>query len=489
MPDSFECVSCGEVLPAYLPDDRCPSCRVYVSPDQLSQTGKFADDATIQPNSRQPKAIVGDSVGREFGDYQLLSEIARGGMGVVYRARQKSLNRIVALKMILDGQLASDIEIDRFRIEAQAAGNLDHPNIVPVYDHGEQDGRHYFSMALVEGQSLRDKIADGPIPEREAAAILLKVASAIDYAHQRRIIHRDIKPDNILLDSTGNPRVTDFGLAKQVDTKKEITISGQTLGTPSYMSPEQAAGKNTVTELADVYSLGAVLYAMVAGRPPFQGSNLVSVLTQVIEREPDPLRQLEPKISIDLETICLKCLEKDPQERYASAAALVSELELFLNEEPIEARPLTGWQKLQRWRRIVARNKDVRLRSASEFMGWPLVDIAFGHDPDQGETEGRAKGIIAFGDRALGLLAIGTHTTGIFAYGKYAKGVFSMGMFSCGVVSIGLVSLGVFGFGGLAIGAFAANGLFAFGYYSLGLFSVGYKALGMFSWSWFSKVT
>ena len=225
-------------------------------------------------------------------------------MGVVYKARQISLNRIVAVKMILAGLLATKADHDRFHSEAQAAALLDHPNIVPIFEVGEHEGQHYFSMGYVDGQSLAARLAEGPLPPKEAAELVATVAEAVEYAHRQGVIHRDIKPSNILIDSKGRPRVTDFGLAKRVDSGSDLTATGQVLGTPSYMPPEQAAGQiRAVGPAADVYALGALLYATLTGRPPFQAATSLETLRQVIEREPVALRQLNPAIPRDLETI------------------------------------------------------------------------------------------------------------------------------------------------------------------------------------------
>jgi serine/threonine protein kinase/WD40 repeat protein len=310
----------------------------------------WGDDATMPLTAgQQPPRAVGTKV-RYFGDYELLDEIARGGMGVVYKARQFSLNRVVALKMILAGQLAGNDDVQRFHAEAEAAANLDHPGIVPIYEVGEHKGMHYFSMALVDGGGLASKLEDGPLPPRLAAELTQKVALAIAFAHERGVIHRDLKPGNILLDRNGEPKVTDFGLAKKVQGGSELTTTGQILGTPSYMPPEQAAGKIAeIGPAADIYSLGAILYALLTGRPPFQSDNLLDTLLQVQQREPVAPRQLNPKVSADLETICLKCLEKAPGRRYAMAKALADELGRYLRGEPIFARPISTIDRGWRW--------------------------------------------------------------------------------------------------------------------------------------------
>jgi len=289
---------------------------------------------------------------RYFGDYEIIREIARGGMGVVFQARQVSLNRNVALKMILAGQLADETDVRRFHTEAEAAANLDHPGIVPVYEVGQHQGQHYFSMGLVEGESLSQRLADGPLPAREAAELIRRVADAIEYAHQHGVIHRDLKPANILLDRNGNPRVTDFGLAKKVQGNSGLTGSGQIMGTPSYMPPEQAGGtRGEVGPAADVYALGATLYALVTGRPPFQAATAMDTIIQVLSDEPLPPRRLNASVPRDLETICLKCLEKDPARRYPSAQALADDLARYLAGESILARPVSRLERAVKWAR------------------------------------------------------------------------------------------------------------------------------------------
>jgi eukaryotic-like serine/threonine-protein kinase len=289
---------------------------------------------------------------RYFGDYEISRELARGGMGVVFLARQVSLNRPVALKMILAGQLANETDVKRFYTEAQAAAILDHPGIVPIFEVGQHDGQHYFSMGFVEGQSLSQRLAAGPLPPREAAALLVKVAEAIEYAHQRGVIHRDLKPANILIDAADNPRVTDFGLAKKIEGDSGLTGSGQIMGTPSYMPPEQAGGKRgDVGPAADVYALGATLYALITGRPPFQAASAMDTVLQLLSDEPVPPRRLNASLPRDLETICLKCMEKEPGKRYPGAAALGADLRRYLAGEPIVARPVTSLERTVKWAR------------------------------------------------------------------------------------------------------------------------------------------
>ncbi|MBN67880.1 MAG: hypothetical protein CME32_01190 [Gimesia sp.] len=285
-----------------------------------------------------------------FGEYALLEEISRGGMGIVYKAQHRQLKRTVALKLILSGRLADEEQIKRFDAEAEAAAKLDHPGIVPVYNFGKVDGAYFIEMAFVEGKSLSELVSSAPLEAREAAQILLKVTRGIQHAHEKGIIHRDIKPANILIDQTGQPRVTDFGLAKQVESDSSLTATGQVMGTPSYMPPEQAQGTRDLIDVrSDIYSLGATLYELLTGKPPFQNASVIETLVQVVENDPVSPSQLVMKLSADLETICMKCLEKSPANRYQSATELADELERFLNGEPIHARPTTRITQFWRW--------------------------------------------------------------------------------------------------------------------------------------------
>jgi serine/threonine-protein kinase len=271
-------------------------------------------------------------------------------MGVVYKARQARPQRIVALKMILAGQFAGQSDIERFHREAEAAAQLDHPGIVPVYEVGQRDGQHYFSMAFVEGRSLAERLADGPLPAKEAAALVARIAEAVHYAHERNVIHRDLKPGNILLDADGHPRVTDFGLAKRIEGGADLTATGQIIGTPNYMPPEQAAGKSDeIYRTADVYALGGILYALLTGRPPFQAATPVETIMQVLEEPPVRPRVLNRRLPRDLETITLKCLQKPKRLRYQTAAELAADLERFSRGEPIKARQTSTAARVVRW--------------------------------------------------------------------------------------------------------------------------------------------
>jgi len=304
----------------------------------------FADAAgsdrdSASSHSPADERLQGLQIPCTVGDYELLQEIGRGGMGVVYLARQRSLNREVAVKMILRGELASSSDRDRFHGEAQAAGRLDYQGIVPVYEVGELAGHPYFSMKYVEGQTLSQMLNEGPLPPREAARLVAAVARAIHHAHRQGVLHRDLKPSNILIDEQGQPHVTDFGLAKQVTDQHSLTGTGAVLGTPSYMSPEQAAGlRSSRAPATDVYSLGAMLYHALAGRPPFQAATPLDTILQLREQEPVPPRVINPQANRDLEMIALRCLQKPTDLRYGSAAELADDLEAFLADEPIAAR-------------------------------------------------------------------------------------------------------------------------------------------------------
>ena len=347
MAEVQQCPQCGADLPAHAPSGLCPRCLLrQVTGDKRASPPSTVLDSTLPPRPASPS---GTQV-RYFGDYEILEEIARGGMGVVYKARQVSLDRVVALKMILAGQLASESAVERFYIEAKAAANLQHQNIVAIHEVGQHDGQHYFSMDYVEGQSLAALVQHGPLPAAKAAGYVKTIAEAIQFAHRQGTLHRDLKPSNILIDAFDQPRVTDFGLAKRIESSAQLTATGSLIGTPSYMSPEQAgANGEKVGPASDVYSLGAVLYELVTGRPPFLGESLIATLNQVLSVEPVSPRLLNPNVPRDLETICLKCLQKEPRQRYRSSEELANELGRFLRGEPIHARPLGKTARFWRW--------------------------------------------------------------------------------------------------------------------------------------------
>ena len=291
-----------------------------------------------------------DDLPVEFGDYELLEEVGRGGQGVVYRSHQKSLNRTVAIKVISLGQWASKAHVKRFRREAEAAANLDHPGIVPIHEVGERDGSCYFSMQFIEGGQLDELVKRTPMSIRQAAELIAKVARTVHYAHEHGILHRDIKPGNILLDQKGEPHLTDFGLARLVESESTVTRTREVLGTPSYMAPEQAVGNNAkLTSATDVYGLGAVLYQLLTGHPPFAGGTSYETIRLLLNTEPREPRALNPKIDRDLSTICMKCLEKEPQCRYPSAFDLAEDLEHWLKHEPIHAKRTGFFTHARKW--------------------------------------------------------------------------------------------------------------------------------------------
>ncbi len=330
------CAKCGASIFTDSPGGLCSICLFRTG------LGSIEDGDAGVPEANRIKM--------QFGDYDLIEEIGRGGQGVVYRARQKSLNRTVALKVIGLGQWSSTPHLRRFRRDAEAAASLEHPQIVPIYEIGERDGSCYFSMKFVEGGQLDEVIATKTISPRWAAELLVKIARTVHFAHERGILHRDIKPGNILLDRQGEPHLTDFGLARLIEQESTITNSFDVLGTPSYMAPEQASGRvKELTAASDVYSLGAVLYQMLTGQPPFAGGTTYETIRLVMESEPRNPRLWNPKVDVDLATICLKCLEKDPKRRYASALALAEDLERWLRHEPVQARPTGLVVRTSKW--------------------------------------------------------------------------------------------------------------------------------------------
>lgn len=332
-------------------------------PEMANELNRFFEDHDHLANITTPFRQLTQSPATfpldTFGEYELIDEIARGGMGVVFKARHRGLNRLVALKMILAGPWSSTGDLQRFHTEVQAAAELDHPNIVPIYEVGCYNGQHFYTMKLIEGISLSRRIAGTPMPPRETARLMATVARAILHAHQRGILHRDLKPANILLDADGQPHVTDFGLAKRVPTQgtgdtpptgDDATLDGLILGTPSYMAPEQATGQNRrLTTGVDVWGMGAILYEMLTGRPPFRGNDPIETLQKIQHEEPTRPRSLNPSVARDLETICLKCLQKEPSKRYPGALTFADDLERWLDGRPIKARPVGNGERLWRW--------------------------------------------------------------------------------------------------------------------------------------------
>lgn len=380
------CSNCGAEIPPDAPGGLCASCLLAPGLESVANPEPL-EPADLTPIlvKAAPSLVVKF---HSFGDYELLAEVARGGMGVVFRARQLSLNRIVALKFIHPGKLNSSEAVRRFQIEAEATASLDHPNIVPIYEVGEHQGQPYFSMALMAGGTLADRLenrkskikdekgsprgiratgaqpdAGGFIPRGEpllasslryppasAAKLLTTIARAVQHAHERGILHRDLKPGNIVFDAHDQPHLTDFGLAKVLATESHLTLTADVLGSPHYMAPEQAEGKRQpLTTATDIYSLGCILYELLAGRPPFQGETALEILRQVREQEPRLVRGFNPAVDRDLETICLKCLQKDPQRRYGSVEALADDLERWIRQEPIQARPVSTAARLSLW--------------------------------------------------------------------------------------------------------------------------------------------
>lgn len=407
MADESKCPVCGAPLPCDAPEGFCPACSFHgalrvgdTGRRQKSEVGgqrsadqgqgpkglEEATDAQSENLFRGP--FLGK--GQVFGDYELLEEIGCGGMGVVYKARQRSLDRVVALKFLLFGPHATAGAIRRLRSEAVAAAAMQHPNIVAVHEVGFHEDQHFIVMDYVAGESLSEKIRGQPLPARVAARYVRLIAEAVHFAHERGILHRDLKPSNVLIDVLDQPRVADFGLAKRLDDSRtpalspQLTLTGQVLGSPSYMPPEQAAGKpGALSRSADVYALGAILYHALTGRPPFVGEGLAETMQQLLHEEPLALRSLNASVPADLETVSLRCLEKEPGKRYETAQLLAEELGRFLADQPILARPVGRLEKGWRWCR---RNPRVALAAGTALLsllaglagvtwGWRRADV------------------------------------------------------------------------------------------------------------------
>src|SRR5438552_4858707 len=385
------CAKCGAKIFSDAPQEFCSACLLETGLGLLANDDE--DVAAPLPHKRRaarpakmPRLQRRSTAGRlgDFGDYELLEEIGRGGQGVVYRARQKSLNRTVALKVIGLGHWATEAHLKRFRREAESAASLEHPCIVPIHEVGERDGSCYFSMQFVEGGQLDEMVRREPMPIRRAVELIAKVARTVHYAHEHHILHRDIKPGNILLDQKGEPHLTDFGLARLVETESTVTRTMEVLGTPSYMAPEQAIGNNAqLTSATDVYGLGAVFYQLLTGHPPFAGGTTYETIKLLLDTEPRQPRLWNPKIDCDLSTICLKCLDKDPQRRYSSALALAEDLERWLKHEPVHARRTGLVTRSRKW---VRRNPTSALLAASlvalaAAAGWIIWKSEFIRQP------------------------------------------------------------------------------------------------------------
>jgi hypothetical protein len=394
---TFDCAACGRSLKVsdHLGGKkaRCPGCRGVVAvpsapaatppaqPETVALAAPPGDAATL---GAEPVAPGPGAATRHVPGYEILEEVGRGGMGVIYKARQVGLRRTVALKMLLGGEYATAEQRARFRQEAEAVARLQHPGIVAIHEVGEHEGRPYLTLEYVEGGSLARRLVEGPLPAAEAAELLRQLAHAVHFAHKKSVVHRDLKPANVLLAACGLameggakpqaafvPKVTDFGLAKQLESASVApsgpkTLSGSVLGTPAYMAPEQAGGKTKeVGPSADVWALGAIFYECLTGRPPFLAESPLDTLMRVLTEEPTPPRQLDPKIPRDLETVCLKCLNKDPKRRYASAGALAEDLGRFVEGEPVKARPQGGVERLGRWLR---RRREVAFLAAGALV-------------------------------------------------------------------------------------------------------------------------
>ena len=371
------CKTCGAKISAEATREVCPACLLQaglgsIADESVAEVAHPGRDHEVRaPDTKRAARLV--RMLADFGDYELLEEIGRGGQGVVYRAHQKSLNRTVALKVIGLGPWTTEAHLKRFRREAEAAASLDHPCIVPIYEVSECEGCCYFSMKFIEGGQLDEVVKREPIPIRRAVELIAKVARTVHYAHEHGILHRDIKPGNILLDEQGEPHLTDFGLARLVEAESTLTRTLEVMGTPSYMAPEQASGETPkLTKAADIYGLGAVLYELLTGHAPFAGGTSYETIRLVLDTEPRQPRLWNPKITRELSTICLKCLEKDPKRRYSSALALAEDLEHWLKHEPIQAKPSGFFTHSRKWvqRKPAVAALVASLVALAAVMGW-----------------------------------------------------------------------------------------------------------------------
>jgi WD40 repeat protein/serine/threonine protein kinase len=388
MKPSAICSGCGKPLPYDAPQGCCPEC-LFDLLEEAPAHSETEDDLHTVAETNSNTLV--------FGDYEMLNEIARGGMGVVYKARQISLNRIVAVKVLLGGQFAAKELIRRFRAEAGSAAALRHPHIIAIYDVGVHQGQHYLAMEHVAGQNLAQLIKHEPLRPAQAARYLTVIAEAIHFGHEHGILHRDLKPSNILIDSaTDQPRVTDFGLARRLEGESSLTLSGQVLGSPNFMPPEQAgASHGKIGRQSDVYGLGAILYYMLTARPPFQGETIEATINHVLHTEPVSPRLLNPIVPADLETICLKCLEKQATRRYETAQALADELARFLRDEPIHARPASKIERAWRWARrnpvVAGLSLAISALLLAFAVGTPIALVRISHEKRHAEEEAAAR--------------------------------------------------------------------------------------------------
>ena len=372
-----------------------------------SKNAPLAEPTLQLPPADAPllKADGESSTAPMLGEYELLGEIGRGGMGVVYKARELGLNRLVALKMVLPEALPTEADLQRFSLEASAVATLKHPHIVAVHRVGQLDNRPYFTMDLIDGPSLAQSLTHGPLPGRAAARYVAAIARAIHHAHQHGILHRDLKPANILVDASDQPQITDFGLAKHFASDSGQTRTGSILGTPGYMAPEQADGRKDIGPACDIYGLGAILYELLTARPPFRGETPLDTLTQVLEIEPAPPRLLNPKVERDLETICLKCLAKRPQERYVTALEMADDLDRYLNGDSIQARSLNVLDRLART--LERSQHDVEFAAYSTLLYWFALIVAVIHLVKFALIEGRQPAVLILLSQALQFFLMG----------------------------------------------------------------------------------
>lgn len=385
MPTRQHCIACQKRFDS-LTDELCDSCRagqfaktVAPSATENPNDGSDREAPTVAPTTAPPQsAPVGSDT---IGEYEIVEEIARGGMGVVYKAHHQKLNRVAALKMILGGRFSSPQELQRFQIEAESTAKLDHPNIVPIYEIGEADGNAFFAMKYIQGGTLANHIGSLKNRPAEAIDLLIKVAKAVHHAHQRGILHRDLKPANVLIDENNEPFLTDLGLAKSSAGDSNLTNTGAVIGTPSYMPPEQASGKGTTTA-ADIYSLGAIMYELLTGRPPHRGDSVVEVLMKVIDEVPDAPSKVNPSLDRDLELICLKCIDRNPDQRYSSALEFANDLENWSAGKAISIKPPSIVDSIRSW---IKRNQRsvfgvFALAVAALFAALPILNVLSGDD-------------------------------------------------------------------------------------------------------------